>query len=103
MAKWPYTTRRWQRLRRMKLRQNPLCELCLKVGEFEVATAVDHVVAIKAGGEVYPSLEGLASLCDSCHNRKTRAEQLGRAPPPKVVTGCDADGRPRNLNPCYRT
>jgi hypothetical protein len=26
MATWPYNTQRWQRLRRLKLQMNPLCE-----------------------------------------------------------------------------
>ena len=55
MATWPYTTQRWQRLRRMKLQVNPLCETCLKQKRIEPAVAVDHIVAVKApGGQAYP-------------------------------------------------
>ena len=97
MACWPYTTRRWQRLRREKLRVNPFCELCLKQGRLTVAVVVDHVVAIKAGGEVYPALDGLMSCCTPCHNRKTRVvEQLGQ--PLKVKWGCDVRGYPLDPN-----
>jgi 5-methylcytosine-specific restriction enzyme A len=42
MSVWPYSTQRWQRLRLLKLQQNPLCEACLQVGEIEPAVAVDH-------------------------------------------------------------
>ena len=60
MAVWPYNTQRWQRLRRMKLQVNPLCETCLKQKRIEPATAVDHIVAVKApGGEAYPPLSRL--------------------------------------------
>jgi 5-methylcytosine-specific restriction enzyme A len=96
MAKWPYTTQRWQRLRKQKLQANPLCEVCLKIGRLEVAVAVDHIIAIRAGGEAYPPLDGLMSCCASCHNRKTRGEQLGKELP--VVWGCDERGYPLDPN-----
>jgi 5-methylcytosine-specific restriction endonuclease McrA len=72
-----YDTRRWQRLRKHKLREHPLCEACLQIGQIEPAIAVDHRVRIATGGEPYPALEGLASLCARHHNAKTRAEQMG--------------------------
>jgi 5-methylcytosine-specific restriction endonuclease McrA len=43
MSKWPYSTRRWLRYRRMKLAQNPLCEYCLNEGQLTPAVAVDHI------------------------------------------------------------
>jgi 5-methylcytosine-specific restriction protein A len=96
MAVWPYTTQRWQRLRKQKLQDRPLCELCLKIGRVEPAAAVDHLVAIKAGGEPYPPLYALMSLCTSCHNTKTRVvEQLGRE---FAVRGCDVNGMPLDPN-----
>ena len=92
MSSWSYNTQRWQRLRALKLQENPLCETCLKQQRIEPATAVDHVIAVKApGGEAYPPLDGLRSLCASCHNHKTRFEQLGAEPP---VRGCDMHGYP---------
>jgi 5-methylcytosine-specific restriction enzyme A len=99
MAVWPYTTQKWQRLRRFKLQEKPLCELCLELGRLEPATVVDHRVAIKAGGDPYPPLSALTALCAPCHNTKTRVvEQLGRKLTPKVVNGCDVNGRPDNQN-----
>jgi 5-methylcytosine-specific restriction endonuclease McrA len=92
MAIWPYNTQRWQRLRRMKLRVNPLCELCLKQNRIVPAVAVDHIVPVKApGGEAFPALDWLMSMCASCHNRKTRGEQLGADLP---IKGCDIYGYP---------
>ena len=91
MAKWPYTTQRWQRLRKHKLRQHPLCECCIKVGRIEPATAVDHITPINSGGAPYPGLDGLASLCASCHNLKTRGEQTGEN---YLLKGCDVFGNP---------
>jgi 5-methylcytosine-specific restriction protein A len=98
MAVWPYTTQRWQRLRKQKLQRDPLCEACLQHGKIEPAIAVDHRKPIKAGGEPFPHLDQLAALCEGCHNTKTRAEQLGREPAPKVVKGCDARGNPLDPN-----
>ena len=74
----------------------PLCEACLQLGYIEPAVAVDHILPIKRGGAPYPALAELASLCASHHNLKTRGEQLGRTLAPKVVNGCDVDGRPFN-------
>jgi 5-methylcytosine-specific restriction protein A len=96
MSKWPYSTRRWQRLRRLKLATHPLCQTCLEQGRVEPATAVDHRVRITAGGDAYPALDQLASLCASCHNAKTRAEQMGQD---FMRKGCDVFGRP--LDPAH--
>jgi 5-methylcytosine-specific restriction protein A len=96
MAIWPYTTQRWQRLRRLKLAVNPLCEVCLKPRRIVPAVAVDHVIAIRSHGDPYPALEGLTSCCAPCHNRKTRVtEQLGKE---LTVKGCDEFGYPLDPN-----
>jgi 5-methylcytosine-specific restriction enzyme A len=103
VAAWPYNTQRWQRLRRMKLQVNPLCETCLRQQppRIEPATTVDHLVAVKApGGEAYPPLSRLRSQCTSCHNRKTRiVEQLGEGLDDLTIKGCDVYGYP--LDPAH--
>ena len=76
MAAWPYSTAQWLRLRRLKLNEQPLCERCLP--NAVPAVAVDHRVPVSKGGPAFPALDGLASLCTSCHSRKT-AEDEGRA------------------------
>jgi 5-methylcytosine-specific restriction protein A len=50
MSVWPYSTQRWQRVRKIKMQHEPLCQLCLKQGRIEPAFAVDHVVPINKGG-----------------------------------------------------
>jgi 5-methylcytosine-specific restriction enzyme A len=108
MSCWPYTTRRWERLRRIKLQTNPLCEACLQVGRIEPAEVVDHRVPISERGrkerlasEAFPALDRLASLCTSHHNTKTRAEQLGEMN--WMYKGCDIFGYPNDPNhPWYR-
>jgi HNH endonuclease len=31
---------------------------------------VDHIVALEDGGELLPAIDGLMSMCISCHNMK---------------------------------
>jgi hypothetical protein len=73
----------------------------LQVGEVVPAEVVDHRTPISARGrkersmsEAFPPLEGLASLCASHHNQKTRAEQLGETD--WMRKGCDIFGRPND-------
>jgi len=101
MSCWPYTTRRWERLRLVKLATHPCCEACLQVGEVVPAEVVDHRIPISERGrkerlmaEAFPPLDGLASLCASHHNQKTRAEQLGEKD--WMRKGCDIFGRPND-------
>jgi 5-methylcytosine-specific restriction enzyme A len=100
MSVWPYTTRRWERVRQQKMMESPLCEVCLQqFAEVVPAEVVDHRNPISERGrkerlaaEAFPSLEQLASLCASHHNAKTRAEQLGEKN--WMRKGCDIFGRP---------
>lgn len=100
MAEWPYSTSTWQRLRKFKLSTSPLCVECQRVGRIVPANHVDHVVSITSGGPPFPSLDGLASLCASCHSTKTNAEDRpDRRPGQGLYRGCGADGLP--LDPAH--
>jgi 5-methylcytosine-specific restriction protein A len=93
MADWPYNTAAWQRLRRAKLAETPLCEPCERRGDIVAANTVDHRVSISSGGEAFPSLAGLMSMCHACHNTKTAA--VDRAGGKGVrFKGCDVNGLP---------
>jgi 5-methylcytosine-specific restriction protein A len=90
-----YDKAQWKRLRLLKLRASPLCEDCRAAGVVRPATVVDHVVPIKFGGERFPGLEGLRSLCAACHGAKTaRGPEAGQSRTTKPRRGCDANGRP---------
>lgn len=98
MAKWPYNTARWQKLRRLKLRTDPLCEGC-HPHRLTYAEHVDHVVPISSGGNAFPGLDGLRSLCPPCHSAKTaRGAEAGAIRTDKPRRGCDENGNPLDPN-----
>lgn len=95
MAGWPYNTSRWSKLREAKLAEKPLCEICQRRGIVEPAVAVDHFVAIRHGGDPFPPLSGLLSLCVACHNEKTASfDKPGADPFRRRFKGFDANGNP---------
>ena len=62
-----YYLERWRRLRRLQLRGDPLCAICLKRGVVSVATIADHIEPHH--GDWNQFLTGkLQSLCFNCHN-----------------------------------
>jgi len=101
MADWPYNTVQWQRLRRAHLDQFPQCEACAAMGRLNFANTVDHRVPISAGGPPFPSHDGLASYCASCHGAKTvRGVEAGAVRTSKPRRGCNPDGSP--LDPSHQ-
>lgn len=97
MAAWPYNTAAWQRLRRVKLMQDPLCEYC-PTDHRALGTEVDHKQAIEKGGCPW-SMSNLASTCKPCHSKKTQyVDVQGRESVP--VKGVDPKtGKP--LDPAH--
>lgn len=102
---WPYHLAAWRRLRLAKLAEQPLCEVCTRRGQIVEATVVDHAVAIAKGGEAFPTLDGLMSLCASCHGFKTAAKDNPHAfggGGHVAFKGCGIDGLPIDPNhPAY--
>lgn len=72
-----YDSPAWRKLRRQKLNQSPLCELCLKNGSFTAAVICDHIIEIKDGGAAL-DIANLQSTCRCCHNKKTISERQKR-------------------------
>lgn len=56
----------WERVRRMKLRANPLCERCGAEGITRTADLVHHVVPLNDGGARL-DMANLKSVCTPCH------------------------------------
>ncbi len=102
MAKWPYNTAQWQKLRKAKLSQRPLCETCERMGKATAANHVDHIKAIAAGGAPFPPLQELRSLCASCHSIKTQAVDKANGSG-IAMKGCDVDGNPIDPNHPFNT
>jgi 5-methylcytosine-specific restriction protein A len=69
----------WQALRLRVLRLEPFCRFCLAAGRHTAAEHVDHVKPLSAGGT--NAIDNLRPLCATCHNRRTRADQVGRRTP----------------------
>lgn len=72
-----YDLGRWRRTSRRKLTRDPLCEACLADGIETLATEVDHVRPVEAGGAPFDPAN-LRSLCGSCHAVKTARERATR-------------------------
>lgn len=93
MADWPYNTAAWRLLRKSKLAERPLCEPCERRGKIVAASTVDHIRSIASGGEPFPPLAGLMSMCHACHNTKTNAVDRAGGKGVKFK-GCDVNGLP---------
>jgi 5-methylcytosine-specific restriction endonuclease McrA len=70
-----YKTARWQRLRKLQLRQRPLCKFCLERGIVTAANVVDHVTPHRGDWNAFV-LGELQSLCEPCHNAAKRQIEL---------------------------
>ena len=76
----------WDKLRKAKLLDQPLCEYCLP-SRITAATEVDHFKPKAKGGT--DKWANLRSTCSACHKDKTAresAEAQGRVHRPRVTT-----------------
>ena len=66
-----YNTTEWRKLRETYIKQNPLCEECLKKGKVTPASSVHHIKSPFNKGEVNKVLfldyNNLQSICHECH------------------------------------
>jgi 5-methylcytosine-specific restriction protein A len=62
-----YSSVKWRRIRAYKLKQSPLCEMCLKQGKIVPAKIIHHIIPRKDGGT--DDFDNLMSLCHYCHNK----------------------------------
>lgn len=70
-----YNTKKWNKLRLVKLMQNPLCEKCLQKGIISPAVDVHHIDSfMNYEGEKWKeeafNFNNLESLCKECHQRE---------------------------------
>src|SRR5262249_60858607 len=81
-TKWDtwYSSRRWARIRRHQLLEQPLCAFCLDRGIVEPATICDHVEPHR--GDVNKFWLGpFQSLCKRCHDSTKRLAETPGFPP----------------------
>ena len=68
-----YQDKRWKRLRKAKLRNNPLCEECEKEGRVSITEEIHHIRTFDIDGN-YERLafdyDNLMCLCKECHYKK---------------------------------
>lgn len=60
-----YTTR-WEKVRAMKLKRNPICERCEKEGRVTPAAMVHHI----DGDSKHHAMDNLMSMCWPCHGKQ---------------------------------
>ena len=91
MAKWPYNTKTWKRMRSRflistaieQLKQHyqatfhALCQHCLSQGLITEATHVDHIRAHKGDPMLAFDESNLQALCHRCHSTKTATKDGG--------------------------
>lgn len=70
-----YNSARWQALRKAKLRDHPLCELCERQGIVKPADDVHHIQSFMQTDDpdtrraLAFDYDNLMSLCDECHSK----------------------------------
>lgn len=91
-----YDLTRWDRVRRRQLAREPCCRVCTEAGRDTLATQVDHIHPIAAGGAPFDPAN-LQSLCATHHSFKTmRYDAVGKAWSTWWLRGCFSDGSPRD-------
>ena len=89
MAKWPYNTSAWKKLRKMHMRYEPLCRSCMAMGRIVEGEVVDHIVMVQERPDLAFEISNLQTLCSTCHSAaKQREEKRGQ------VIGSAMDGTP---------
>lgn len=75
-----YHSKDWKKAREQALvRDNYLCQHCLKKKRFTRATIVHHIVEVKEDWGKRFDIDNLISLCAACHNR-VHAGKAGHPP-----------------------
>ena len=69
-----YKSRRWQRLRKVILARDSICQHCKAKGRYISANVVDHITPINKGGT--NDLNNLQGLCSTCHNSKSSRDRM---------------------------
>jgi 5-methylcytosine-specific restriction protein A len=70
-----YDTVRWRKLRKIKLMNNPCCEICFEHEIITPATQIHHRISFMNGKTedeksiLFHDLDNLISICATCHGK----------------------------------
>jgi 5-methylcytosine-specific restriction enzyme A len=65
-----YNTKAWHKVRNLRLiRDNGLCQVCLKDDKIVLANTVHHKIELKQDWNKRLDIDNLMTVCESCHNR----------------------------------
>lgn len=93
-----YNSARWRSIRGQQLAREPLCAICITIGQIGVADVVDHVEPHR--GDPAKFWGGpFQSLCSHHHNSTKQSLEKGGA---GLIKGSDADGWPLDPNHAWR-
>ena len=66
-----YSSNAWKKLRAViRVRDNGLCQACLKDKRLVAGTLVDHIIPIKQDWSLRLTESNLQLICHSCHEKK---------------------------------
>ena len=82
-----YQTRGWKMLREQRRSANPLCQHCEARGLIRSMTTVDHIISVEERPDLALSFDNTQSLCDFCHNVKTKADEKQKQQRQKLNSG----------------
>lgn len=63
--------KRWAKVRRQKLNEQPLCEDCGRDGRVKAADEVHHIAKVSERPDLRLDSDNLMCLCKECHSRRT--------------------------------
>jgi len=65
---------KWEKLRNLVRREEPLCRECSKHGRIRSTEHIDHIIPVATREDLRLVRENLQGLCSACHVAKTKAD-----------------------------
>ncbi|UED78039.1 HNH endonuclease [Brevibacillus sp. DP1.3A] len=79
-----YRSRAWLKCREyVLLRDNHLCQQCLKKNKLTAANTVHHLKPLDEAPELALDTDNLESICPACHNKEHPEKGSGKREPEK--------------------
>lgn len=72
-----YNSTKWRKYSKDIRRKEPLCRMCVGEGKTVLATMVDHIIPILAGGDKWVR-NNLQPLCKKCHAKKSALDRRNK-------------------------